>query len=377
MLTQDKIKVYQDNIASLKQFLSGKSVAVIENLRARMQEKAKKLEFEEAQKLKLQIEQIEKLGTKQIARDSIPGDYDAIISIEKYHKNFIGLTEIRSGHIIGVSQIEVANELEETPEEVLSAFLAKRYLVEDVPSNVKILLKKEPGDSVLMKAFVEKKREMEFPQIGPKMDVLQFAEYNLLSFAQREEIRSLAVKAPTRGTQANILERLGYDVKKSGELVFECYDISHTHGQFTVASRSVIVNGKSETSRYRKYKIKTLEPGMIDDFASIREVLYRRTLEGIEQGNFPDMIIIDGGKGQLSSALEAMNRAVSSLAPNPLIGLPFQDCLREPSGASPLEERGEIALPYLCSIAKREEEIFIPGQKESILFEKGSMELML
>lgn len=164
-------------------------------------------------------------------------------------------------------------------------------------------------DSVLLEIFAEKKREIEYPQIGPKMDILQFAEYNLLSFAQREEIRSFSVKSPTRHTQVHILERLGYEVKKKGELVFECYDISHTHGQFTVASRSVIVNGKSETSRYRKYKIKTLQPGMIDDFASIREVLYRRTLEGIEQNNFPDMIIIDGGKGQLSSALEAMNRA--------------------------------------------------------------------
>ncbi len=180
-----------------------------------MQSKAKKLEFEEAQKLKLQIEQIEKLGTKQIARDSIPGDYDAIISIEKYDKNFIGLTEIRSGHIIGVSQIEVANELEETPEEVLGAFLAKRYLVEDVPSSVKILLKKQPIDDILLQAFAEKKREIEIPQIGPKAEILQFAEYNLLSFAQREEIRSLAVKAPTRGTQVNIMERLGYIPKKS------------------------------------------------------------------------------------------------------------------------------------------------------------------
>jgi excinuclease ABC subunit C len=214
-LTEDTIQKYQNNIASLKQFLSGKSLTVIEELRARMQERAKKLEFEEAQKLKLQIEQIKKLGTKQIARDSIPGDYDAIISIEKYGKNFIGLTEIRSGHIIGVSQIEVANELEETPDEVLGAFLAKRYLVEEIPSNVRILLKKEPEDAILLTAFTEKKREIEYPQIGPKMEILQFAEYNLLSFAQREEIRSLAVKTPTRGTQVHILEQLGYEAKKS------------------------------------------------------------------------------------------------------------------------------------------------------------------
>ena len=130
-----------------------------------MREKAKKLEFEEAQKLKLQIEQIEKLGTRQIARDSIPGDYDAIVSIEKYSKNFIGLTEIRSGHIVGVSQIEVENHLEETPEEVLSAFLAKRYLTENIPSGVKLLLKKEPQDRILLGIFSENRREMEFPKI--------------------------------------------------------------------------------------------------------------------------------------------------------------------------------------------------------------------
>lgn len=361
LLTPEKIQKYQENITSLKQFLSGKSLAVIEELRTRMQKRAKKLEFEEAQKLKLQIEQIEKLGTKQIARDSIPGDYDAIVSIEKYRKNFIGLTEIRSGHIVGVSQIEVANELEETPEEVLGAFLAKRYLVEEVPSDVKILLKKTPDNEILLHALSEKKREVEYPQIGPKMDILKFAEYNLLSFAQREEIRSLAVKAPTRATQVHIMEILGYEAKKSGELVFECYDISHTHGQFTVASRSVIVNGKSETARYRKYKIKTLKPGMIDDFASIREVLYRRTLEGLEQNNFPDMIVIDGGKWQLSSALEAMNRARDEIL----------------SINTEWDEKNNITLPYLCSLAKREEEVFVPGQKEPILFEKDSLELML
>lgn len=398
-MTEEKIWKYQENIASLKQFLSGKSLAVIEELRARMQERAKKLEFEEAQKLKLQIEQIEKLGTKQIARDSIPGDYDAIISLEKYGKNFIGLTEIRSGHIVGVSQIEVANELEETPEEVLGAFLAKRYLTEEVPADVKLLLKKGPEDGVLLNAFSEKKREMEFPQIGPKMEILQFAEYNLLSFAQREEIRSLAVKAPTRSTQASILERLGYEAKKSGELVFECYDISHTHGQFTVASRSVIVNGKSDPSRYRKYKIKTLSPGVIDDFASIREVLYRRTLEGIEQNNFPDMIIIDGGKGQLSSALEAMNRAredaeeklitklvatdttATSFVPPTDVHLSLDPCLPAVETAIPISQNtGCItlpSLPSLCSLAKREEEVFIPSQKDPVLFEKGTLELML
>jgi excinuclease UvrABC nuclease subunit len=173
-----------------------------------MYEKAKKLEFEAAQKLKLQIEQIEKLGTKQIARDTIPGDYDVIVSIEKYHKNFIGLTEIRSGHIVGVSQMELENVLEETPEEVLGAFLAKRYLTGEVSEEIKILLKKDVPNTTLLTALKEKKYEIEIPKIGPKMEMLQFIEYNLLSFAQREEMRSISVKSPTRKTQADILERL-------------------------------------------------------------------------------------------------------------------------------------------------------------------------
>lgn len=398
LLEAENIKIYEENISSLKQFLSGKSLAVIENLRGKMQEKAKKLEFEEAQKIKLQIEQIEKLGTKQIARDSIPGDYDAIICIEKYNKFFIGMTSIRSGHIIGVSQIEVENKLEESIDDVLSTFLGNTYFGETVEKSVKILLQKEISDLILIAGFLSQKREIEYPQIGPKTDILKFVEYNLLSFAEREHIRSLSVKAPTKWTQENILKRLGYNTspegkvsqkvfqkrwnfcenqetewvvqnstmnketkfwtqnsrfsKTSKEIVFECYDISHTHGQFTVASRSVIVNGKSEISRYRKYKIKTLSPGMIDDFASLREVLYRRTLEGIEQNNFPNMIIIDGGKWQLSSVIEAMNRASEGKENIP-------------------------SLPYLCSIAKREEEIFTPWKKDPTLFEKGSMELML
>lgn len=78
--------------------------------------------------------------------------------------------------------------------------------------------------------------------------------------------------------------------------MFECYDISHTHGQFTYASRVVVKNGKSEPSLYKKYKIKSLQKGEIDDFASHKEVMRRRTIEGLELHNFPNLIIIDGGK---------------------------------------------------------------------------------
>lgn len=78
---------------------------------------------------------------------------------------------------------------------------------------------------------------------------------------------------------ANVLERLGYEVPKKGEIIFECYDISHTHGQFTYASRVLISNGKPDTARYKKYKIKSLQAGDIDDYASHKEVMMRRMIE--------------------------------------------------------------------------------------------------
>lgn len=122
-----------------------------------------------------------------------------------------------------------------------------------------------------------------------------------------------------------------------------------------MASRSVIVNGKSDTSLYRKYKLKTLEEDKIDDFESMREIMERRTIEGLMQDNFPTLIIIDGGKGQLSSALEGIDRGMQK----------YQG------------EKYPKKLPKICSLAKREEEIFIPGDNHSIHFDPGSSELML
>jgi len=92
-------------------------------------------------------------------------------------------------------------------------------------------------------------------------------------------MEKLENKTLTREHMKNVLTTLGYDVPPKGEIVFECYDISHTDGHFTYASRVCIVDGKPDTTRYKKYKIKTLLDGDIDDYASHREVMIRRTLE--------------------------------------------------------------------------------------------------
>jgi excinuclease ABC subunit C len=92
----------------------------------------------------------------------------------------------------------------------------------------------------------------------------------------------------------NILMKLGYTVPDKKVLTFECYDISHTDGRFTYASRVVMENGKMIPKRYKKYKIRSLQDGEIDDFTSHREVMRRRTLESLDEESAPDLIIIDG-----------------------------------------------------------------------------------
>ena len=221
----------------------------------------------------------------------------------------------------------------------------------------------------------------------------------------------------------SILERIGFEAPKKGEIEFECYDISHTDGHFTVASRVVTTNGKANPNKYRKYKIKSLADGMIDDFASMREVMYRRVLEGFESNNFPTLFLIDGGKGQLSAAREGIERAVSewnakgtgpdvsvstgprteSAVANPgkhsagqlengsVPSAVGSEC-RRPGPVFPAEDvcgsrtpfrpaeafaptSDPVRLPLLASLAKREEEIFTESNGESVKFAKGSPEL--
>lgn len=205
----------------------------------------------------------------------------------------------------------------------------------------------------------------------------------------------------------SILEDIGFEAPKKGEIEFECYDISHTDGHFTVASRVVTTNGKAHPAKYRKYKIRSLPDGTIDDFASMREVMYRRTLEGLETGNFPTMFLIDGGKGQLSSAREGIERALSewevrtkesdpSSSAGPRAESAVADSGKQSAGPRaedvcgsrtpfrPAEAFGRRSdsfvrspFPFLASLAKREEEIFTESREGSVKFAKGSMELAL
>jgi excinuclease ABC subunit C len=185
--------------------------------------------------------------------------------------------------------------------------------------------------------------------------MLKFIYKNIYEYAYRKYLASQSTKNFTKETQKKLLQKLGYTAINK-DIIFECNDISHLSGAHTVASRSIIKNGKTESSLYKKFNIKTLEHNKIDDFSSLKEIIKRRLKEIENKKTLPDLIIIDGGKGQLSSVLATIEEYK-------------KNCDEE--------TRNLVEKLQLISLAKKEEEVFLPNQKESILLDKESEELRL
>jgi excinuclease ABC subunit C len=369
ILEKEKIFLHEENVASLRNFLKWDTREVFEHLESDMKQKAKEMKFEEAAKIREILRALHILHERQSVRDIVDGDIDVFLLYEKYDKSYIWFTQIRWGQIVGVFRYEVKIGVD-SYDDVLGQFLVDRYSSENLP---KILLcSREIEDESIQEFLSGKSIAIEVPKIGPKKNLLDFTLQQVREYAYKNELATLENKTLNREHMANILTRLGYEVPKKWEIVFECYDISHTDGHFTYASRVVIVNGKPDPSRYKKYKIKTLQDGEIDDFASHREVMKRRTMEGIELENFPNLIIIDGGKGQLSSAMAGI-REWYYLTPSP-----SPEGERNIGNPPSLKEKGQgDEVVPICSIAKREEEIFLPNKKDPILFEHWTSELMV
>lgn len=366
LLKENTIETHSTNISRAQSFLSGDTAEVFAELTLEMQKKSKNLEFEEAQEIKETLEALKWLYEKQKVRDIIEWDVDICLMYEKYEKTYIGYTQIRSNQIVWVFRYEVWAHATDR-DDVIVEFLMRQYVAseqwtidnersDDTPSL--LLLQSIIDDEAFWDFIQAKKIKVEIPKIWPKKEIIDFTLTQVREYAYKRELASLENKTLTREHMKNVLSALGYPIPEKWEIVFECYDISHTDGHFTYASRVCIVDGKPDTSRYKKYKIKTLADGDIDDFASHREVMVRRTLEWLEQGNFPHLIIIDGGKWQLSSAISWISEWYWMYEKEHW-------------------KRVNDIQVSLCSIAKREEEIFLPGEKNPVLFEKGTPELMV
>ena len=336
--TQAEYRVMIDEVL---EFLEGKPDQIIRKVRERMALAAESLDFERAAQLRDALSYLERMEEPTVVAEVEGGDRDVIGYARDGDDAVIALMRIRSGKLLARDHQFVENIDGEEDPSVLETYLAGPYRLLEERAQELVL----PFD-VTERAVVEESLErtkIHVPQRGPRRDLVDLAQQNARHLL--EEAR-LTGEDPTEERAADpvyeLQRQLGLQkVPRS----FVCFDISHAQGTDTVASCVWFQNGRPLRAEYRKFKVKTVEG--IDDFASMNEVVgryFQRRMD--EERPLPDLVLIDGGKGQLNAAAESL-RAL-----------------------------GLGSLPVI-SLAKREEEIFVLGRSESLRLPRRSPALRM
>ena len=337
---------YREMITQVEKFLKGKTRELISELSDRMQQESDKMNYETAARLRDQIDMIENYqfkGQKVVLSDFEDRD---VISLAIEDEDACSVVfKIRDGKVIGRQHFYLQGVQDKKSAEVLTQFLQQHYLESDHFAN-QILLPEEPQDKQLLhnwlKQQAEHKVELIIPQQGEKQKLIQLAQKNA-----RYLLEELLIQKEKRK------DHLAYAVKilqknlnlQNPPKHIEAFDISNLQGQDAVASMVYFFNGKPHKNGYRHFKIRSKSTP--DDFAMMHEVVHRRYKRiQAEKKSLPDLILIDGGKGQLSTALQALKEL--GIKEQPIIGL-----------------------------AKRLEEVFIPGVSSPQNIPKSSAGLKL
>lgn len=294
--------MYADMIKAVCLFLEGRSEDVVRNLRRQMSEAAENLEFETAAKVRDQLAAVEKVIEKQnIVTGS--GDQDALGLARSALGTCVQVFFIRSGKMIGRDHFLMSGSEDEADNDILAAFM-KQYYSQATFIPREILLPLELDDQELLAGWLTELKDgkvmVETPKRGTKKDIVNMAAGNAAIVLEEQAAKIKARNEQTEGAVADLGRYLGMD--KPPERM-ECFDISHIQGSETVASMVVFEGGVPKKDDYRRYKLRTVE-GKPDDFRSMQEVVERRYRSLTEP--LPDLIIIDGGKGQLNAALEVI-----------------------------------------------------------------------
>lgn len=339
------VSEYRQLVDSVLLLLDGKVTQLEKELTAKMQEASDRLEFEVAARYRDSLLSVRKLAEKQKATTE-SGDRDVVGLAMDDSGVCVQVFFIRSGKILGRDSFFLDQEIGEPGGEVLADFL-KQYYHENhrPPREILVSEELEDSDRTLLSQWLstlnEKNVDLLVPQRGLKHDLVLMAVNNAKKNLE-ERLRRGQASGQTGLDAAEQLQKALGLVKPLERM--DCFDISHNQGRETVASMVVFRNGEPSKKDYRRYKLRSTE-GKPDDFKSMQEVVYRRYRD-LE--DLPSLIIIDGGKGQLSSACEVIRGLGISGEEVPVIGL-----------------------------AKREEEIFKEGAHTSILLDKMSPALHL
>ena len=328
---------YQLGIEHIQQIIKGDIKSVTQHLKTAMLHFSKKMEFEKAQAVKDKIDLLNNYQAKSTIVNPKINDVDVFTILSDEDTGFVNYLKINSGAIIQAHTLELNKKLDETEEELLQ--LAIIELRQRFKSTSKTIYCSHSLENVWEELSIT------IPKIGDKKKLINLslrnAKYMQLD-KQKRKINNIEKQDNKR-----ILEQLQKDLHlKSHPRHIECFDNSNIQGANPVAACVVFKNARPSKKDYRHFNIKTIVGP--DDFASMEEVVYRRYKRLLEEGQpLPELIVVDGGKGQLSSAVKSLDK---------------------------LKLRGEIAI---IGIAKRLEEIYFPGDSVPLYLDKRSESLKL
>ncbi len=297
---------YNEEIEQARNILKGHLSVVTNYFKEGMSNAAEKLEFEQAQKFKEKLELLQKFQVKSTVVNPKLSDLDVFTISSTPKLAFVNYLQVKNGAIVLAKTVEIKKKLEESDEDVLSFAIIS--LREEHESNNKELLTNIPVQ-------LQEDLVITVPKIGDKKKLLSLSLKNALELKRERTISSEG-----KEKRNEVLEQMQKDLRLT-ELPrhIECFDNSNLQGTNPVASMVHFKNGKPFKKEYRHYNIKTVTGP--DDFASMREIVFRRYRRLIEEGkDLPQLIVIDGGKGQLSSACEAL-RKLDLYGKIPIIGI--------------------------------------------------------
>jgi excinuclease ABC subunit C len=322
---------YQRKIDAIREILKGNFKESLRDFKKQMQQYAADMMFEEAQRVKEKIETLENYQSRSMVANPKISNVDVFSIISDESAAYVNFLQISHGSVVRSHTLEIKKKLEEPDEELLElAVIELRERFRLMSREIIVPFKIFVGDDV----------KVTVPVLGDKKQILELSIRNA-KFFRIEQLKQLQIVDPDRHTN-RIMAQMQKDLRLPVEpRHIECFDNSNIQGSNPVAACVVFKDGKPCKKEYRHFNIKTVDGP--NDFASMEEVVYRRYKRLLdEQQPLPQLIIIDGGKGQLSSALKSLEA---------------------------LDLRGKIAI---LGIAKRLEEIFYPGDSTPLYLDKKS-----
>jgi excinuclease ABC subunit C len=333
---------YHDVINQVILFLQGKQELILRELNAKMKAAAQQLQFERAALLRDQIKAIEKVIEGQRIATTLQGEKDIIGLAQNEKQAYVELFSIRNNKLIGQDHFIMEGIQGESPGQIMTSFV-KQYYASASYIPPLILLQHPVNEPLVLSEWLEQQRgsrvELQVPQRGAKKKLVDTAAENAAQGLELAQTKEMKVEVISSGLQ-ELKNRLR--LPKMPQRI-ECYDVSNIQGALAVGSMVVLEKGRPKPAHYRRFRIKTVAGA--DDYAMIQETLRRRFKRGLAgEGTWtiiPDLVLIDGGKGQLNAALEVR------------------------------QELGLDSIP-MVSLAKENEEVFIPGEPKPVYIAKDS-----